>query len=255
MLGQLLNPFYPPLSEREPLPALYWPVLQATMLLGFFLGPGTPQTLAVTSVLLPLALLRPRYTAGDVSTDYSLSSMAVVMLLTYLDLGTATKNGPRFLGNPAKPLPNGGVGERDSKSWWQKLKWAARLTATPRGIGWNWQVKGVPAHPGASQSRLRFVSARVAEVAVRLAVKALAVYGIGFCAAVRPSPSAAGPLNGFLLDAAVSWCGAVWIFNTLGAPHAAGGAATVLLGVCEPWEWPPIFGSLSDAWSVRQLWR
>ncbi|KAI1779261.1 membrane bound O-acyl transferase family-domain-containing protein [Hypoxylon cercidicola] len=253
MLGQLLNPFYPPPSEREPLPALYSPVTYATVLLGYFLGPGTLQTLVITSILVPLALQRPRYTTGDVVTDYSLSGTVIILLLTYLDHGTASKNGPRFLGDPDNPLPNGGVGERDPKTWRQKLKWAFRLTTTPRGIGWNWQVKGVPAHPGARQSRSRFVFERVVEVARRSALKALAVYGIGFCTTVRSSVSTS-PVDEFLLDAFVSWCGAVWSFNTIGVAHAAGGAVTVLLGICEPWEWPPVFGALGEAWSVRQLW-
>ncbi|XXH02666.1 hypothetical protein Hte_009048 [Hypoxylon texense] len=258
MLCELLNPFYPPPGEREPLPALYTPVAYATVLLGYLLGPGTLRTLAVAAVLVPLALQRPRFTAGDVVTDYSLSGTVIVMLLTYLDHGTATdKSGPRFLGNPAaSPLPNGGggVGRRDAKTWWQRLKWAVRLSTTPRGIGWNWQVKNVPAHPGASQSRLRFVSARVVEVAGRSALKALAVYIIGFCLAIKPSVATTTALNAFLVDAVISWCGAVWSFNTIGVAHAAGGAATVLLGACEPWEWPPVFGALGDAWSVRQLW-
>lgn len=254
MLSELLNPYYPPASERTPLPALYFPVAYATVLLGYFLGPGHLQTLLVASILVPLALQRPRYTTGDVVTDYSLSGTLIMLLLTYLDHGTAKEDAPRFLGNPASPLPGGGVGEEDPETAWQKLKWATRLSTSPRGIGWNWQVKGVPAHPGASQPRSRFVFERAVEVARRSALKALAVYGIGFCAAVRPS-AATSPLSDFLLDAAVSWCGAIWSFNTIGVSHAAAGAVTVLLGICEPWEWPPVFDALGKAWSVRQLWR
>ena len=29
---------------------------------------------------------------------------------------------------------------------------------------------------------------------------------------------------------------------------------TVLLGICDPSQWPPIFGSVGDAWSLRQFW-
>lgn len=253
MIGRLLDPFYPPAQEREPLPSLYYPISYAVLLLGYFLGPGAVKAFAASSVLLVLALQRPRFTSGDVVTDYTLSGTLFILLLAYLDHGTAIEDGPRYVGRLRKLLPNGGTGERDPKTWWQKLKWSVRLSSTPRGIGWNWQVKGVPEHPGANHSQFRFVGERIIEVVWRSVLKALAVYCIGFCKTIQPS--ATSPQVNFLLDAAVSWCGAVWSFNTIGVAHAAGGVITVLLGICEPWEWPPVFGALGEAWSVRQLWR
>ncbi|KAI1140803.1 membrane bound O-acyl transferase family-domain-containing protein [Hypoxylon sp. FL0543] len=243
---------YPRLDEREPLPPQQLPAALAVVVLGYFLGPGIVQTWGVAYVLLLLGAFRPFFTTGDVVTDYTQSGLFFVLLLSYLDHGTKTQSGPRYVGNPDTPLPNGGIGQRDSKTWMEKLKWSLRLATTPRGIGWNWQVKNVPSRPNANRPRLEFVRDRVAELAWRTALKALAVYIAGFCQAVRWSSTS--PVASWLLDGVVGWCGAVWSWHTIGVAHAAGAAITVLLGICEPWEWPPVFGRLADAWSVRQAW-
>ncbi|KAI1408538.1 membrane bound O-acyl transferase family-domain-containing protein [Hypoxylon sp. FL1857] len=243
---------YPRLDERDPLPPQQLPAAFATVVLGYFLGPGVIQTWGVAYILLLLGVFRPYFTTGDVLTDYTQSGTFFVFLVSYLDQGTKTKNGPRYVGRPDRPLPNGGISERDSKTWAEKLKWSLRLATTPRGIGWNWQVKNVPPHPGANQLRLEFVWKRIVEFVWRTALKAFAVYIIGLCQAVQPPVTS--PVISWLLDAVVGWCGAVWSWHTIGAAHAAGGAITVLLGICEPWEWPPVLGALGDAWSVRQAW-
>lgn len=253
MLAELLNSYniYPPLSARSPLPALYLPLGYSVLILGYVLGPGSIRGFAISSALLLLALQRPRFTAGDVVQDYCLSGVSIVFLLNYLDHGTAG-GGPRYFGRADHPLPRP-VGREDNRTWAQKLKWSLSLTATVRGIGWGWQVKGVPAHPNAEQSRFRFVVGKAVEVVWRTALKGAAVYVLGFCRVVAQA-SGTAPLTGWLLDSVACWCVVVWSFNTIGAANAAGAAVTVLLGVCEPWAWPPVFGDLGTAWSVRQAW-
>ncbi|KAI0838313.1 membrane bound O-acyl transferase family-domain-containing protein [Hypoxylon sp. FL0890] len=243
---------YPRLDERDPLPPQQLPIALIVVVLGYFVGPGILQMWGVSYILLLLGAFRPYFTTGDVVTDYTQSSLFFVLLLSYLDHGIKTKNSPRYVGRSDKPLPNGGIGERGSKTWMEKLKWSLRLATTPRGIGWNWQVKNVPSHPGANQPRLEFVRDRVVELAWRMALKALVVYIVGFCQAVQPSVTS--PVTNWLFDAVVGWCGAAWSWHIIGIAHAAGGAITVLLGICEPWEWPPVVGRLGDAWSVRQAW-
>ncbi|KAI1763611.1 hypothetical protein GGR53DRAFT_467136 [Hypoxylon sp. FL1150] len=85
MLEHFLDTFYPLLEERAPLPALYLPATLATLILGYTIGPGQIQTPAVTALLLLLALQRPRYTAGSVTLDYSLSGFAVFFILSFLE--------------------------------------------------------------------------------------------------------------------------------------------------------------------------
>ncbi|KAI0883682.1 membrane bound O-acyl transferase family-domain-containing protein [Annulohypoxylon maeteangense] len=243
---------YPPVSERLPLPPQQIPIAYAVVILAYFFGPGFFQTQITSYVLMIIAFYRPFFTSGDVVTDYTMSSMFFVLWIMHVYHAGNKDGGPRYIGNPEKPLPGGGVGDRDSPTYLQKLKWAVRLTATPRGIGWDWQVKNVPPHPGANLPPLQFVWGQVVEVVWRTALKAVAVYVIGVCKAVQLSTTSL--VADWLLDTTVAWCGAVWSWNTIGASNAAGAAITVMLGICEPWEWPPVFGSLGDAWSVRQVW-
>ncbi|KAI1087688.1 hypothetical protein F5B19DRAFT_60572 [Rostrohypoxylon terebratum] len=251
MLSRVVSA-YPPLAERLPLPPQQLPAAHAVVLLGYVLGPGPFLTFSVTCVLLPLAFLRPFYTSGDVVTEYTMSSMFLVLWIKYLDHGLKGEGGPRYRGKVGGPGEGGGVGARDAKTWMEKGKWALRLMTTMRGIGWDWRVKNVPPHPEADMAPLQFVWGQVVQLVWRAALKAVAVYVIGFCKAIEPSVTSSA--GNWFLDSVVAWCGAAWSWNTIGMSYAAGAAITALLGICEPWEWPPVFGSLGDAWSVRQVW-
>ncbi|KAI1776780.1 hypothetical protein F4818DRAFT_457464 [Hypoxylon cercidicola] len=252
MLEHFLNTFYPPIEDRAPLPILYIPGTIAVLVLGYAIGPGPIRTTAVGSLLLLLALQRPYYTAGGVTLDYSLSGGFVFLLLEFLDLSISD---PRWIGKQQQQQPGGpkagGSAWRDLETWPQRLRWGARLATTTRGVGWDWQVKSVPAHREPDAPRLRFAAGRALDLARHVALKSLAVYGIGFCRTVGP---AAAPWAGRLLGAAENWCGAAWSWNTIGIAHAGGAVATVLLGISEPWQYPPMLGSLRTAWSVRQVW-
>jgi hypothetical protein len=58
-----------------------------------------------------------------------------------------------------------------------------------------------------------------------------------------------------VLDSVVGWSGAIWIWDRLTCFYSLAAAFSVAVGLCETWEWPPLMGQLSDAWSVRQMWR
>ncbi|OTA99124.1 hypothetical protein M426DRAFT_325421 [Hypoxylon sp. CI-4A] len=254
LLSQFRNlfPDYPALEAREPLPPHQYPTAFIALVLGYALGPGPVQTSCITWLLLHLGLSRPCFTLGDTTLDYTTSSLFFVFWLWYVDHGVGRGGGPRYVGRLGRSLPERGVGRKDLKTWTEKLRWAVRLASSMRGVGWDWQVKNVPAHSDADIPRFRFVRDRVLEVLRRSVVKVLAVYTIGFCKTVQLSASST--LTILLLDAIVSWCGVLWSWHTIGVSYAAGAAMTVFLGLCEPWEWPPIFGSLRDTWSVRQVW-
>ncbi|KAI0010928.1 hypothetical protein F4779DRAFT_260529 [Xylariaceae sp. FL0662B] len=254
MLENLINPFYPPIEERAPLPAFYLPAAFALLVLGYAIGPGLIRNTAISSLLLLLTLQRPYYTAGSVASDYSFSGVCIIYFLASLDLGNSN---PRWIGRTDKPAPkdgSSGVAWRDAKTWPQRLGWAFNLATTNRGIGWDWQVKGVPAHPEPDATRLRFVGKRVLDFARHVALKSLAVYGIGFCQTVQPAVVQTSPWTAHLLGVIENWCGAVWGWNTIGLAYAAGAAITVLLGIYEPWQWPPMLNSVTMAWSVRRIW-
>ncbi|KAI5867629.1 membrane bound O-acyl transferase family-domain-containing protein [Durotheca rogersii] len=283
MLSELLAPYYPAVEDRAPLPALYLPGAFAAVGLGYYLHHrgATSRTarrdagvraLVVGCLLARLTLQRPRYAVGagaSPTADYTSVGHTITQLVAFLDFTTAPGGPPRFVGRRrlggagdregaaeggrGDAREGGGEGGRrgagDRAAPAASLVWALRLLASPRGVGWDWEVKGVPAHAHAGLSRRRFAARRAAEALLRLALNALAVCCIGLCDA-----AAGAPLPAPLLDAARTWCGIAWSFHLIGATHAAAAAASVLLGASEPWEWPPVFGPLGEAWCVRRAW-
>lgn len=257
-MERFLNPFYPPLEERPPLPALYVPASMAVLILGFAIGPGRIRTAATTSLLLLLAFVRPGYADIGVTRDYGLSGLIVIFILSFVDLSFSD---PRWVGKPkvvrgsSSSSNDAGVAWRDLQTWPARLLWGFRLATTTRGIGWDWQVKGVPLHTEADVPRFRFAAWRALDLARHIAFKCLAIYGIGFCLTVGPAVAQTSPWTSYLVKVAENWCGAVWGWNTIGIAASGSAAICALLGIFEPWTWPPMLGSLSDAWSVRQAWR
>ena len=253
MLGQFLDRFYPSLANRKPLPWLYLPGIFAALILGYSLGHSRTRSALITTALIILVLIRPGFTVGGDAMDYSLSGFPIMWLLLFLDLGAISS--PRYFGKPRKQAQKDSrsLGHHELKTWPQRLKWAIRLATTTRGIGWDWQVKGISEHPDADRSRWTFVGIHLVDMIWRSALKAFAVYGIAFCQRVQPSVES--PVASRALDVVMNWCGATWGWNTIGLGHAAGAAVTVALGISEPWEWPPILDSLWNAWSVRRMWR
>lgn len=255
MLENLIDSYYPPIGERAQLPALYMPAAFAVLVFGYAIGRGPLRTTVISSLLLLFLLWRPHYTAGGVTPDYSLSGGFVIFLLSFLDLSVSN---PRWVGRPDKSSSkkdSSGVAWSDLETWPQRLRWAVRLATTTRGIGWDWQVKGVPAHPDPDAPRFKFVGKRVLDLVWHVALKSLGVYGIGFCQTVGPAVALSSPWTGRLLGVIENWCGATWGWNTIEIAHAGSSAITVLLGIYEPWEWPPMLNSVTEAWSVRRIWR
>ena len=58
-------------------------------------------------------------------------------------------------------------------SFFNKLKWSAALYCNPRGIGWNYQVRGIPKQR-APNDKMGFILQQIKEIAiVFLAIDAL----------------------------------------------------------------------------------
>ena len=63
--------------------------------------------------------------------------------------------------------------EAMSMSFFNKVKWSAALYCNPRGIGWNYQVRGIPKQR-APNDKMGFIIQQIKEIAiVFLAIDAL----------------------------------------------------------------------------------
>ncbi|KAI1647387.1 uncharacterized protein F4817DRAFT_337410 [Daldinia loculata] len=254
MLERFINPFYPPIEERLPLPILYTPGAFVVLVFGYAIGPGPIRIAAISLLLVLFALQRPYYTVGNAAQDYGLSGWFIVFLLLFLDFSVTN---PRWIGRideSSSRKDSKGITRHDPKIWPQRLAWALRLAATLRGIGWDWQVKSVPEHLEPNAPRLQFVGKRVLDLVVHTLVKSIALYSIGFCEAIQQKALSSSPWTGWLLRVVENWCGAIWSWNTVGIGYAAISVIAVLLGISEPWEWPPMLNSVAMATSVRKTW-
>ena len=145
-----------------------------------------------------------------------------------------------------------GKGEEDHATILSKIIWALRLMTSPRGIGWNWQVRDVSSNPD-SHAR-RWVAVR------RYALRAVAAYaqklGVLYVLGVAKYLLAEGEgvTGNRLVSVLVGLCVWSWEYFELNSMYSVAAAMSIAAGACEPWEWPPIFGPISEAWSVRQFW-
>ncbi len=251
-----LRRLYPPLNERRPLPALYIPTIYVIYAITVFI-PGKYARIFVTfPVLLVLALGVPCFTTGDISQDYGSGGAPFSLLLAYIDfyIFSQLEDEPRrWTGqlNPKNAVTD--IREDDCTTMWQKIEWTLRFTTIVRGIGWNVQVKGVPVHHAANSSRFEFVR-QIAFFSARCWVyKLLCVAGIGFATSIHAESES--PVLRPCTSILIGWLGGAWAMNGINWLYSTAAALTVALGIYQPWEWPPLFGPLSEAWSVRQMWR
>lgn len=253
--------FYPDLSARANIPALYQPTAFALTLLPFLTSQRRAAAWAILPVLLYLCLKSPQYTFGDPSSNYYSSGPFLAMLLWYLDFAIITPdNGPdapAFVEGPrGNALQNRHSPDRvDERTAWQRLTWAFRLMLpSHRGIGWNWKVKGVPPDPYANLPRWRYVRVQLYWTLfayVRSSVM-LVIMGMGTYAQENWSPQSLRVYYG--TNAVIGWSGATWVWDRLNCFYSLVAALSVALGLCDTWEWPPLTGHIRDAWSVRQMW-
>jgi hypothetical protein len=159
-----------------------------------------------------------------------------------------------------------------SGGWITRLKWAAALSVTARGIGWNFQVPKCPPLRG-PRTRAAFVRKRIITITQKLLVFVSVCYGIIIpfhinvyhLATTPPSASNLGlhwgdtiilPLHPvlFLKRALASWTYIMATRIGLSAAYEIAALVGVALGLTDPEEWPDAFGSAKDAYTVRKCW-
>ena len=135
------------------------------------------------------------------------------------------------------------------------------MTAPHRGIGWNWQVKGVPFNPYEGYGKWKSVAVQVGWAVFYYVQSIVMLVVLGWSVAMRDEIESgfwtgAGELNleVFTFNAIIGWAGAIWVWDRLCCAYSMVAALSVAIGMYDTWEWPPLMGSIDDAWTVRQMW-
>ena len=245
---------YPGIDQRLETPFILLPAFY----LIFALAACTtsfPARLSSLILLLSLGASSPYFRSKDLNEDYSRGLPSFALPIFFIDLLLISQAGNiRFVGPNRKwTTDNVSISDSNRDTLWSKFKWGFRLVCTFRGIGWSFQVKGVPQHHSCHSSRRDFVfnylflsgmSWGYTFGSQYLIVMATTIRGLG-------TSSMAHLVCGII----EGWSGALWAAAGLNQFYRLGAAISVAVGICDPWEWPPFFGSISDGWSVRQIWR
>ncbi|MCJ1395079.1 hypothetical protein MMC18_007960 [Xylographa bjoerkii] len=145
-------------------------------------------------------------------------------------------------------------------SFWTKLKWSAALYCSPRGIGWNYQVKGVPAYE-APRTKANFLLNQATWLAVIwLAIDALQVYHVEVFYGGQPDimtmpfiGTGGQHLGQRALNGVTTTLTAVYL--PVQNAYTVIAMFSVLLGGSAPKDWPPIYGSnLMEMTTLRKFW-
>jgi len=250
---------WPQLADRKPMPPHYQPLIFVLTIVPFFFPSRRRIAICMFPLILDLCLRSPCYTFGNPSADYYNSSFFIAVPLWFLEFAIlAPQKGsgaPAYIGNPKRS------DTRSSRtldgmylSWQKVLRVCLLMVPSHRGIGWNWQVKGVLDDPYEDLSKRAFVGRHIQKmmIAYLRSMAMLMLLGWGSAAEVRLSFEAR-PYHR-MVDALIGWSGAIWVWDRLNFAYSFIAAVSVGSGVCETWQWPPLMGKLRDAWSVRQVW-
>jgi hypothetical protein len=249
---------YSPLEDRRPVPV--W--LVPTSILLFIVTPLFTNTQIRVALIVPMlvsmAAITPFYTDGTAQGDYNWPVAPLLCGLAGLDFYVVSPllSDPVQYEGGAKGQTNHIASSLTEQYVPERLRNSINLLCTGplgRGIGWNWQVKGVPSHCYDKMSRGQFAVYHLLLAAKSILYKCFCLYLLGLNASVKAASHNAAVQ--MLCHVLVGWSGAFWAVNGINTMYRAVAASTVAVGLCDPWQWPPMFGSLQDAWSVRQMWR
>ncbi|KAF9067471.1 membrane bound O-acyl transferase family-domain-containing protein [Rhodocollybia butyracea] len=160
-----------------------------------------------------------------------------------------------FLVDPIKDWRHKSDGEKpiSERPWWQRIYWCVCAAMTARGVGWNYQVSGVPSPSKLNRSMFLCCTAvRVLASYVLLDVLQFLIQNEPFFN--DPQPNSSMRSHNFPTQI-------FYMILCFGLPYGAlrfyyyiGAFIAIASGYSSQEEWPDLFGSWFDAYSVRTLW-
>ncbi|OBZ71261.1 hypothetical protein A0H81_08450 [Grifola frondosa] len=210
--------------------------------------PSTPIKLSAFLVYACIALRGvTAFSTGDELQDYSIGSSISGQLLTACHLLWLTDPLKDFKYNHESVQPQ-------SLPLWRRIYWAICVDHSPRGIGWNYQVTNVPPPP--TSPRGHFIRTRILRAVRSFLLLDLAQSYIHLNPLFASKGADALPIEAqnYLLRclSIVAFCSTP--YGMMNMQYSLLSVIHVVLGLSEPSDWPDVYGSWSDAYTVRRFW-
>ncbi|KAF5328770.1 hypothetical protein D9619_011600 [Psilocybe cf. subviscida] len=183
--------------------------------------------------------------SNDASGDYTIAQIVSGLFFTASDV--------IFLRNHQPEVRKIGQTKATSAmSFWERLWWSLSLISSPRNIGWSTQPTSRIRPTPPSVTRVQFITS---------GLKWMCFYALLFDVTSIichnfPMYGQGGPSFG---DFPWLWRATVWlnifgVSSMMSMTYTSVSVAAVALGLSRPQAWPPYFGNLKDAYTVRNCW-
>ncbi|KAF5862107.1 hypothetical protein ETB97_012091 [Aspergillus alliaceus] len=151
-----------------------------------------------------------------------------------------------------------------------RLLWSQNIGFNFRRINTPWQIARLPvfdkANPEYVPSRLKFVLQGILKVCVSFSLLHLCTIDPsdprvpGIIEKLSDSKTVLAPWShgtsaqGILTQAIITLSFGIVCRSAITGMYTLAAVLLVALGIYDPAEWPPVFNSLTEAWSLRRLW-
>ena len=195
--------------------------------------------------ILSICLYLAYYTtSADIASNIAMGCTLFSQIFTSLDLTVLTEvqNELRLVGQKT-PISTASLSDR----FW----WGLRLLLSPRGVGWAHEpTTHILPHP--TTSRLRFLWDQLLRIA-----KYTIIFDVVRVLSYSNPYFQKGGLS--LTDAGLLWRSTVLAhvittYAGLARLYTICSIVTVGVGLTLPGDWPPLFGYLGDAYTIRRSW-
>jgi hypothetical protein len=222
---------------------------QALILLGYTLKPSWYRPLLFIPISVVAVYLVFFTTTGTIA-DIGLGGAVMTHLAYALD-GLVLKDVQKVLCRVGeKP------GQMTSAGFMARFAWGWHLHNSPRGVGWHHEIPRLPQNPpsyNSSLNRKAFVLSRLYTLVICVAVQVAFLYINAANPALAPGARPLVHQSLYIRVLSTLGLGAPALVN-INAQHCAMSVVLVALGISQPADWPPLFGSLKDAYTVQNFW-
>ncbi|KAG2144537.1 membrane bound O-acyl transferase family-domain-containing protein [Suillus clintonianus] len=142
------------------------------------------------------------------------------------------------------------TGSAHELPWSKRFAWASQLCASPRGVGWDHQIKNLSGQ--SAPSRQEFIRSRLMNAAKHILWFNIALFYMRH----EPEYQSAAAFASRPFVPRLLTCGAFLVLQyCVGATiHSLTAALVVSCTSSEPSSWPYWFGKWEDAYTIRRFW-